>query len=184
MTTRRRGLSASAVLLGAALAGCEIGSRTVGYEPLEAIEPGIEHELELRGTCGDLGVFATDGAESVVLFAAFPGTLREADVGSAILRRTHAAADDAIRLRLTRGEELLTDWCNRDPPAGAIGFESWRPVQGDAQRGVVELEIDPGTPGDGAAVVHMTATDVTFVDEDGAMLSIASLEVGPLAAGD
>jgi hypothetical protein len=183
MTTRRRP-GARAVLFGAALAGCEVGSRTVGYEPLDAIEPGIEDELELRGACGDLGLFATDGAESVVLFAAFPGTLREADAGSAILRRIHAAADEAIRLRLTRGEQLLTDWCNRDPPAGAIGFESWRPVQGDAQRGVVELEIDPGTPGDGVAVVRMTVTDVTFVDEDDAMLSIASLEVGPLAAED
>lgn len=179
MTTRRRRLGASAALFGAALAGCELGPSTVGYEPLEAIEPGIERELEFSGACGDLGVYATDGAVSVILFAAFPGMAREADAGSTILRRTHAATDESMRLRLFRGEELLTDWCNLEPPAEPIAYETWYPLDGDAQHGVVDVEIDPGTPGDESVAVRMTVTDVVFADEDDVELSVESLAIGP-----
>jgi hypothetical protein len=184
--TTTRILLSFVVLAGAS--ACELHARTVGFEPIEMIEPGIDRRLTVTGSCGDLGMYAMDPGESVALFIAFPEAIAAADHSTARVLDDFDPADLETRLRLMRAENPLNDPCNLEPWEATVYFEAWYPVKDESQEGIVELTIDPGDTGDRIGTASATLTDVTLLhtDDDGneQRLVIESLVIPPVLSGE
>jgi hypothetical protein len=151
------------------LTGCPIDPRTVGTEPIETIEPGIEHELTRAGGCiadsvGDLGVVVLDPAASVSLFVRVSThPVAAADAGgptdSVYELGLDGMSNPDATVTLQRGSDLLADYCNlgREPQL----FESWRAVAG-----TVEVHVDPGVLDDERGVATIALSDVWIRRKD------------------
>jgi hypothetical protein len=140
----------------AGLPACEMGARTVGYEPIDSVEPGVEHELTRAAPCaGPHGRAASDPAGSVALFVGVQFDDSE-------LAPTYDVVDPEVTVRLERGTDLFWDWCNLPGTAEAVLEERWASPRDGLPHGTIEIDVDPGAPLGSLEFATVTLLDVTL----------------------